>query len=87
MFQKSASCSHLYEHSISPGGLPRVGTDSESDALPEARGAVVWEGSGGHDDASRAFLESRRNLMFHGKWQVEVRKQRQLVIKRRKATV
>lgn len=55
--------------------------------MPEIRGAVVWEGSGGHDNASRAFPESRRNLMLHGKREVEVRKQRQLVIKRRKATV
>lgn len=47
-------------------------------------GSVV---GGGHDDASRAFPESRRNLMSHGKQEMQVRKQRQLVIKRRKATV
>lgn len=55
------------------GDLRRVGADSEQGDVPEMRRAVVQEGSSGHSVASRPFPELRRNLMSHGKSEVEVR--------------
>lgn len=37
----------------------------------------MWEGSSEHNNALRAFLELRKNLMSHSKLEVEVRERSQ----------